>query len=42
MAETVNWVIIWEEDIGRASAVVITNKVPPGLNLETCTKAAAE
>lgn len=42
MAKTVNWVIVWEEDIGRAGAIVVTNKVPAGLNLETFTKATTE
>lgn len=42
MTKTVNRIIIWEEDIWRAGAVVITNKVPTGLNLETCTEAATE
>lgn len=42
MTKTVNWVIIREEDIRRAGAVVITNKVPTGLNLETFTKATTE
>lgn len=42
MTKTVNRIIIWEEYIWRAGAVVIANKVPPGLNLEALTKAATE
>lgn len=42
MTKTVDWVIIWGEDIGRAGAVVVTNKVPPRLNLKTFTEATTE
>lgn len=42
MTKTVNWIIVWEENIWRAGAVIIANKIPPGLNLETLTKTTTE